>query len=69
MIDHKKRKEKLTIWVDPIDIDKIRLKAKKAGASLSSVAGEALKKASRRRLILITASVSSHSLKRPLTAG
>jgi hypothetical protein len=44
MIDHKKRKEKLTIWVDPIDIDKIRLKAKKAGASLSSVAGEALKK-------------------------
>jgi hypothetical protein len=44
MIDHKKGTEKLTIWVDPIDIDKIRLKAKKAGASLSSVAGEALKK-------------------------
>jgi hypothetical protein len=44
MTVHKMRKEKLTLWVDPIDIDKIRRKAKKAGASLSSIGGEALKK-------------------------
>jgi hypothetical protein len=44
MIDHKMRREKLTLWVDPIDIDKIRLKARKAGASLSSIGREALKK-------------------------
>jgi hypothetical protein len=44
MIEHKMRREKLTLWVDPIDIDKIRLKARKAGASLSSIGREALKK-------------------------
>lgn len=44
MIDHKMRKEKFTLWLDPIDIDKIRRKARKAGASLSSIGGEALKK-------------------------
>jgi hypothetical protein len=44
MIDHKRRKEKFTLWLDPIVIDKIRRKARKAGASLSSVGGEALKK-------------------------
>jgi hypothetical protein len=44
MIDHKMRREKLTLWVDPIDIDKIRMKARKAGASLSSIGREALKK-------------------------
>ena len=44
MIDHKMRREKLTVWVDPIDIDKIRMKARKAGASLSSIGREALKK-------------------------
>jgi hypothetical protein len=44
MTVHKVKKEKLTLWVDPIDIDKIRRKAIRAGASLSSVGGEALKK-------------------------
>ena len=44
MIDHKMRKEKFTLWLDPIDIDKIRWKARKTGASLSSIGGEALKK-------------------------
>ena len=38
------RKEKLTLWLDPIDSDKIRRKAMKAGASLSSIGREALKK-------------------------
>ena len=38
------RREKLTLWVDPIDIDKIRRKARKAGASLSSIGREAVKK-------------------------
>jgi hypothetical protein len=44
MIDHKTRKEKFTVWLDPIDSDKIRRKARKAGASLSSIGREALKK-------------------------
>jgi hypothetical protein len=44
MTVHKRRKEKFTIWVDPIDIDEIRRKARKTGASLSSIGGEALKK-------------------------
>jgi hypothetical protein len=42
--DHKRKKEKLTLWVDPIDIEKLRLKARRAEASLSSVGAEALKK-------------------------
>jgi len=44
LIDHKMRKEKFTVWLDPIDIDKIRRKARKAEASLSSIGREALKK-------------------------
>jgi hypothetical protein len=44
MTVHKTRKEKLTLWVDPIDIEKIRRTAGKTGASLSSIGGEALKK-------------------------
>jgi hypothetical protein len=42
---HKRNKEKLTLWVDPIDIEKLRLKAKRAEASMSSVGAEALHKA------------------------
>ena len=42
---HKRNKEKLTLWVDPIDIEKLRLKAKKFDASMSSVGAEALHKA------------------------
>jgi hypothetical protein len=44
MTVHKRKKEKFTLWVDPIDIDTIRRKARKTGASLSSIGGEALKK-------------------------
>ena len=42
---HKRNKEKLTLWVDPIDREKLRLKAKKVDASMSSVGAEALHKA------------------------
>jgi hypothetical protein len=44
MTVHKTRREKQTLWFDPIDIDTLRRKAKKAGATLSSVGREALKK-------------------------
>jgi hypothetical protein len=42
---HKHNKEKLTLWVDPIDIEKLRLKATKLEVSMSSVGAEALHKA------------------------
>ena len=41
---HKRRKEKLTFWIDPIDVDKLRRKASKSGESLSSIGAEAIKK-------------------------
>jgi hypothetical protein len=44
MTVYKRKKEKFTLWLDPIDIDTIRRKARKTGASQSSVGGEALKK-------------------------
>ena len=44
MTVYKRRKERLTLWFDPIDIDTLRRKARKAGATLSSVGREALKK-------------------------
>jgi hypothetical protein len=44
MTVHKVKKEKLTLWVDPIDIDKLRRNAKKTEASISSIGGQALKK-------------------------
>jgi hypothetical protein len=42
---HKRNKQKLTLWVDPIDIEKLRLKAKKVDASMSSIGAEAIHKA------------------------
>ena len=42
---HKRNKQKLTLWVDPIDIEKLRLKAKKIDVSMSSIGAEALHKA------------------------
>jgi hypothetical protein len=39
MIVHKRRKEKLTLRIDPIDMDKVRRKAKDEGISLSKAGG------------------------------
>jgi hypothetical protein len=39
MIVHKRRKEKLTLRIDPIEMDKIRRKAKDEGISLSKAGG------------------------------
>jgi hypothetical protein len=39
MIVHKRRKEKLTLRIDPIEMDKVRRKAKDEGISLSKAGG------------------------------
>ena len=39
MIVHKRRKEKLTLRIDPIEMDKVRRKAKDEGVSLSKAGG------------------------------
>jgi hypothetical protein len=39
MTVHKTKKEKLTLRIDPIDMDKVRRKAKDEGVSLSKVGG------------------------------
>jgi hypothetical protein len=39
MIVHKRRKEKLTLRINPIDMDKVRRKAKDEGISLSKAGG------------------------------
>jgi hypothetical protein len=39
MIVHKRRKEKLTLRIDPIDMDKVRRTAKDEGISLSKAGG------------------------------
>jgi hypothetical protein len=44
MTDHKTKKEKLTLWVDPIDIEKLRLKAKREEISLSAAGAGYLKR-------------------------
>lgn len=44
MTDYKTRKEKLTLWVDPIDIEKLRLKAKREEISLSAAGSGYLKR-------------------------
>jgi hypothetical protein len=39
MIVHKRRKEKLTLRIDPIEMDKVRRKAKEEGISLAKAGG------------------------------
>jgi hypothetical protein len=39
MIVHKRRKEKLTLRIDPIDMDKVRRKAKDEGISMAQAGG------------------------------
>jgi hypothetical protein len=39
MIVHKRRREKLTLRIDPIEMDKVRRKAKEEGISLSKAGG------------------------------